>query len=127
LEITVEDLIREAGPVEVRTTRRSWRAVSVFAAVALVLGGVVLAQASDPATHDKSEVVTNIDDGTAVVDGAGATLGRTLGFGQQAQIDVGALIRSIVCPLLATLANTLPAFVAGIINSLRASFGCISP
>lgn len=123
----MEDLIREAGPVEMRSTRRSWRAVSVLAAVALVLGGVVLARASDPAAYDKSEVVTNIDDGSAVVDGAGATLGRSLGFGQQAQIDVGALIRSIVCPILASLANTLPGFVAGIINSLRAAFGCVSP
>ncbi len=122
----MEDLIREAGPVEMRSSRRSWRAVSVFAALALVMGGVVLARASDPATHDKSEVVTNIDNGTAVVDGAGATLGRTLGFGQQAQIDVGALIRSIVCPILNALANSLPGFAAGIINGLKASFGCIS-
>ena len=110
-----------------RTARRSWRAVSVFAAVALILGGIVLARASDPATHDKTAVVTNIEDGTAVVDGAGATLGRALGFGQQAQIDVGALIRSIVCPILATLVSTLPAFAASILNGLRSAFGCISP
>lgn len=109
-----------------RSTRRSWRAISVFAAVALVLGGIALARSSDSATYDKSEVVTNIDDGTAVVDGAGATLGRTLGFGQQAQIDVGALIRSIVCPILANLLNIVPGFAQGIINSLRAAFGCIS-
>lgn len=125
----MEDLIQEAGPVEVRPTRRPWRAVSVLAALALVFGGVVLARASsDPATYDKSEVVTNIDDGTAVVDGLGATLGRTMGFGQQAQFDVAGLIRAIVCPIFAALASgPLGGFIGTIINSLRASFGCISP
>jgi len=123
----VEDTIRVAGPVEVRSTRRSWRAVSVLAAVALVFGGVVLARASDPTTYDKSQVVTNINDGSAVIDGVGATLGRTVGFGQQAQIDVGALIRSIVCPILAALATgPFGGFIGPIINSLRAAFGCIS-
>ena len=123
----MEDTIRVAGPVEVRSTRRSWRAVSVLAAVALVFGGVVLARASDPTTYDKSQVVTNINDGSAVIDGVGATLGRTVGFGQQAQIDVGALIRSIVCPILAALATgPFGGFIGPIINSLRAAFGCIS-
>ena len=125
----MEDLIREAGPVEMRSTRRSsWRALSIFAALALVLGGVVLTRASDPATHDKSAVVTNIDDGTAVVDGAGAVLGRSLGFGAaQAQIDVQALIRAIVCPILDALASgPLGGLIGGIIGSLRASFGCVS-
>jgi len=112
----------------VQSTRRSWRAVSVLAAVALVFGGIVLARASsDPVSYDKSQVVTNINDGSAVIDGVGATLGRTLGFGQQAQIDVGALIRSIVCPILAALAGgPFGGFIGPIINSIRASFGCTS-
>lgn len=43
----------------------------------------------------------------------------------QAQIDVAALIRSIVCPILTALANgPLGAFIGPIINSLLAAFGC---
>lgn len=42
-----------------------------------------------------------------------------------AQIDVAALIRSIVCPILTALLNgPLGAFIAPIINSLLAAFGC---
>jgi len=36
-------------------------------------------------------------------------------------------MRLIVCPILATAADTLSAFAVGIINRLQASFGCISP
>jgi len=43
----------------------------------------------------------------------------------QAQIDVAALIRSIVCPILTALANgPLGDFIRPIINSLLAAFGC---
>lgn len=42
-----------------------------------------------------------------------------------AQTDVGALIRSIVCPILTALANgPLGDFIRPIINSLLAAFGC---
>ena len=123
----VEDLVLEAGAVNVRPATRSWRAVSIIAAVALVLGGVVLAQGHNSAVP-KTKVVTNIDHGKAVIDGTGAVLGRTLGFGApQAQIDVGALIRSIVCPILDALASgPFGAFIGPIIGGLRAAFGCTS-
>jgi hypothetical protein len=126
--IVVENLIREADPVEVRRPGTSRRAVSIIAAIALVLGGVVLARAAD-SSAPKTKVVSNIDHGKAVVDGAGAVLGRSLGFGAvQPQIDVGALIRSIVCPILAALASgPLGGLIGFVINPLRAAFGCTSP
>ena len=121
----MEDTIQLAGPVQTQT-RRSWRAISVLAAVALVLGGVVLARGSDPATYDRSEVVTNIDDGTAVVDGVGATLGRALEFGQAPPINVGALICAIITPILATLSSVFGGFLSGIFAGILARFGCAS-
>jgi hypothetical protein len=129
LETIVENLIREADPVEVRRAGTSRRAVSILAAIALVLGGVVLARAAAPDHAPKTHVVSNIDHGKAVVDGAGAVLGRSLGFGAvQPQIDVGALIRSIVCPILAALASgPLGGLIGFVINPLRAAFGCTSP
>ncbi len=102
--------------------------MSVLAALALVLGGIALANGTDTGVP-RTNVVTNIDDGQAVVDGAGATLGRTLGFGAaaQPQIDVGALIRSIVCPILDSLASgPFGAFIGPIIAAFRAGFGCTS-
>jgi hypothetical protein len=128
LETIVENLIREADPVEVRRAGSSRRALSIFAALALIVGGVVLARSAEPSAP-KTKVVTNIEDGRAVIDGAGAALGRTLGFGApQAQIDVAALIRAIVCPILAALGGgPLGGLIGGIIGSLRAAFGCTSP
>jgi hypothetical protein len=95
--------------------------------LALVLGGVVLARSADSSTP-KTKVVTNVDNGKAVVDGAGAVLGRTLGFGAPtAQIDVGALIRAIVCPILNALASgPFGGFIGPVIGGLRAAFGCVS-
>jgi hypothetical protein len=126
--IVVENLIREADPVEVRRPGTSRRAVSIIAAIALVLGGVVLARAAD-SSAPKTKVVSNIDHGKAVVDGAGAVLGRSLGFGAvQPQIDVGGLIRAIVCPILSALATgPLGGFIGFVINPLRVAFGCASP
>ena len=126
LEIIVEDMVVEAGPV-VRPTTRPVRALSIIAALALLFGGVALAQSADsggPKTH----VVTNVDHGKAVVDGAGAVLGRTLGFGAvQPQINVPDLIRAIVCPILASLlSGPFGGFIAPVINSLRVAFGCVS-
>lgn len=44
---------------------------------------------------------------------------------QVAQVNVAALIRSIVCPILNALASgPFGGFLGGIINSLRAAFGC---
>jgi hypothetical protein len=124
----VENLIREADPVEVRRAGSSKRALSIFAAIALILGGVVLARSADSASP-KTKVVTNVEDGRAVVDGAGAALGRALGFGApQAQIDVQGLIRAIVCPILGALASgPLGGLIGGVIGSLRVAFGCTSP
>jgi hypothetical protein len=63
-----------------------------------------------------------------VFDGAGAVLGKTLGFGAAVpQIDVSALIRAIVCPILRSLASgPFGGFIGGIILSLEAAFGCAS-
>lgn len=123
----MENLIQVAGPAEVRSSTRSRRAVSLIAALALVLGGMALAQAAD--SHAvKTKVVSNVNHGKAVVDGTGAVLGRTLGFGAaQPQIDVPALIRAIVCPILNSLAaGPFGSFIGPIINSLRVAFGCVS-
>ena len=127
LETIVENLIQVAGPAEVRSSTRSYRAVSIIAAIALVLGGVVLARSAS-SSAPKTSVVSNIDHGHAVIDGTGAVLGRTLGFGAvQPQIDTSALIRSIVCPILNSLATgPFASFIGPIINSLRAAFGCTS-
>ena len=127
METIVEELVLEAGTVNVRPTTRSWRAVTIIAALALVFGGVVLARGADP-TLPKTKVVTNVDHGKAVIDGTGAVLGRTLGFGAvQPQIDVAALIRAIVCPILAILAaGPFGGLIGPVINSLRAAFGCTS-
>ena len=123
----MEDLVLDAGAVNVRSTTRSWRALSIIAALALVFGGVVLAEGHDSAVP-KTKIVTNIDHGKAVIDGTGAVLNRTLGFGApQAQIDVGGLIRSIVCPFLNLLASgPFGAFLGPIFGGLRAAFGCTS-
>lgn len=124
----MDDLIREADPVEVRRPGASRRALSTFAAIALLLGGVALAKGSDE-SGPKTELVTNVEDGTSTIDGAGALLGRTLGFGAApAQIDVGGLIRAIVCPVLSALATgPLGGFIGPVINQLRVAFGCVSP
>jgi len=43
----------------------------------------------------------------------------------EAQTDIAALIRSIVCPILTALANgPFGAFIRPIINALLAAFGC---
>lgn len=121
----MENLIQVAGPAEVRPDRRSWRAVSIFAAIALVLGGVVLAQGADSGTP-KTKIVTNVDDG-AVIDGAGAAISRALDFGAQAQIDVNALIRAIICPILAALeSGPFGGFLGPVVDQLQVRFGCVS-
>lgn len=91
------------------------RAVSVVLALALVFAAVVLLQARADASPAGSA-------GTALVAAAAAPTAIA------AQIDVGALIRSIVCPILNALAAAFRgaffAFVGPIINSLQVAFGC---
>jgi len=122
----VENLIREAGTVEVQRPRR-WRAVSVFAALALVLGGIALTRAADDAVP-KTDVVTNIEGGQAVVDGAGATLGRTLGFGAPtAQLNIPDFVCDILASILASFAGSpFGGIVSGVIQNLLVLFDCPS-
>ena len=115
----MEDLIQLDSPVDVGGERRSTRGVAVLAVLALVVGGLVLARhASTPVTaKDKIVNVQNTP-----VDGAGAVLGRALGFGAApAQINIGA----IVCPILDALIASIP-FLAPILQPIRVLFGCVS-
>lgn len=120
----MEDLIQLESAVEVGGSRRGSRAVALVAVLALVVGGLVLARhAAAPASTDK---IVNVDNHSTPVDGVGGVLGRSLGFGAvPAQIDVGALIRSIVCPILTALVAQIP-FLAPFIQPIRVAFGCLS-
>ena len=119
----MEDLIREAGPAEVQAERRPMRALSILAALALVVGGVALARNSaEPVTSQPNVVV----DGPQF-DNVGGAIGQSLGFGAApAQINIPTL-QSIVCPILEALATgPLGGLIGPIINSIRVFFGCIS-
>lgn len=126
METIVEDLIQEVRPAEGGGSVRSRRTMSIVAALALVVGGLVLARSADtPAPATK--VVSEVEDRNTAIDGAGAVLGQSLGFGAQTQIDVAALIRAIVCPILNALATgPLGGFIGPVINQLRVAFGCAS-
>lgn len=106
----MENIIQPVRPGGMASGRR---VVALVAALALLLGGFVLMSEKADAASGPSVVA-------AADGGAVASVGT-------AQVDVDALIRAIVCPILNRLATTLPPFVAGIINALRARFGCVSP
>jgi len=118
----MEDLIREAGPVEVHDQRRPMRAVTIFAALALVVAGVVLARHSaDPVVHDSKVVVDSPQ-----IDSVGGAIGQTLGLGASAQAQIS--VAAIVCPILNALASgPFGSFIGPIIAALRVAFGCASP
>jgi hypothetical protein len=88
------------------------RVVALVAALALILGGFALTTGKAEAAPSAAVAV---DDG-----GSLAAVGT-------AQIDTGALIRSIVCPILDRLASgPFGPFIGNIVASLRARFGCPS-
>ncbi len=124
----MEDLIEVGGSPEAAAPARSRRVITLVAALALVLGGLALAKAAETPTGG-TNVVSNVDNTTKVVDGA-SLLGESLGFGAaiQPQISTPDLIRAIVCPILAVLASgPFGAFIAPLLAALQAQFGCISP
>jgi hypothetical protein len=125
METIVEDLIEVSSPVEARTASTPRRAITVLAALALVVGGLVLARGAD-APAPTTNIVTNVEDGAKLVDGA-SVVGKSLGFGSAAaQIGIPD-IRLIVCPILNALATgPLGGLIGPIINQLRLAFGCIS-
>ena len=87
------------------------RATAVVVGLAIVLATLILVQHRADASPARAAVA-------AVAPSAGAAV---------PQIDVAALIRSIVCPLLNALATgPLGSFIGFIINALRASFGCVT-
>ena len=107
----METIIQQVHPGGMVSGRRI---VALFAALALVLGGVVLAT-------DKAEAAPSAAVAVAADEGAVASVGSAL------QVDVGALIRAIVCPILTRLANgPFGAFIGATIAALRARFGCVS-
>lgn len=112
----MEDLIQLGSPVEVGGASRSYRAVTLLAIIALVVGALVLARhAPGPVANDHK--IVNVDWSTA-----GNGTAKALAFGAvPAQINIGA----IVCPILDALIAQLP-FLAPILQPVRALFGCIS-
>ncbi|MEA2686408.1 MAG: hypothetical protein QOE93_1603 [Actinomycetota bacterium] len=59
---------------------------------------------------------------------AAASASSSSASASAAQIDIGALIRAIVCPILGALASgPFGSFIGPIINRLRAAFGCPVP
>ncbi len=111
----VENATLVAGPMGVDGNSVRLRVASVIAALALVFAMFVLVQDRAEASPASGAAVAA---SIAAVGGAGA-----------AQIDVGALIRQIVCPILITLRNAFAGspffnFVAPILNGLIIGFGC---
>jgi hypothetical protein len=101
----MSDLTREAVPVQARPSRRSWRGLSLVAALALTLACVLGTPAAHAAPTPRVAAVASPAPGAAL------------------QIDV----RAIVCPILNSLASgPFSSFIAPIINSLRVAFGCVS-
>lgn len=122
----MEDLIREAGPAEVRSPIRSWRAVSIIAALALVLGGVVLARGATNTSHSPTAKIVQVDKAKAIIDGAGGAIGQRAGFGAPTP-QIQNFISAIVCPILDALASgPLGALIGAILAPIRAFFGCTS-
>ena len=105
-------LAADTGPV----TRGQSRLRVGVVAIALVFASLVLMQQKADASPAGSAAVTSVSAAVAAPAAVGA------------QIDVAALIRSIVCPILETLGRAFANFFGGIvlpiINSLRVAFGC---
>ena len=97
------------------------RAISVFAALALVLGGIALARAADQPSPTNKVVV---DNQAPHFDNVGGAIGETFGFG--AAIAPQVSIQAIVCPILAALAAAFGPLVAPVVAQLRILFGCTS-
>ena len=99
-----------------QVTGRQSRVRVGLVAVALVFASLVLMQQKADASPAGSAAVTSV----------AATVAAPVALG--AQIDVAALIRSIVCPILNALATAFGGFFGGIVtpilNSLRTAFGC---
>lgn len=107
----METIIQHVHPGGTVSARR---VVALFAALALVLGGVALA------TETRADA--------APAAAVSADSGAVASVGSAAQIDVGALIRAIVCPILARLAaGPFGPLIGNVIATLRARFGCASP
>lgn len=96
---------------ETRSTRV--RVASLALAMLLAAGALLLVQQRADAAPGGAAVAASIAGGDAVT----------------AQIDIGALIRSIVCPILVAVRNAFAGtpffgFVEAILNQLLVSFGC---
>jgi len=104
------------GPVVAEASIVRLRVASVIAALALVFAMFVIVQ-------DRAEA--------SPASGGAAIAASIASFGgvDAAQIDVGALIRSIACPILIALRNAFSgspffSFVTPVLNSLIVGFGC---
>ena len=87
----------------------------------------VIDVAGAPATERKSRLPTiTIVAGVTLAVALAALLALVAFSGPaSAQTDIAALIRSIVCPILTSLANgPFGDFIRPIINALLAAFGC---
>lgn len=97
------------------------RVMSIIAALALVVGGVVLArQAAEPATPKNGVVV----DQSPQIGNLGDAIGQSLGVGAGVQAQIN--IQAIVCPILNALGAAFGAFIAPVIAALKFAFGCAS-
>lgn len=119
----MESASRLLDPIQQPVAERRGRlrqVVTMLAVVSLLGAALVIARdASTSPVRDKAQVVSQATNLNAADAGAPATL--------TAQIDVGGLIRAIVCPILNALAfGPLGGFIGPIIAGLRASFGCVS-
>jgi hypothetical protein len=115
---TMENALLAVGPGGVAAGRLRLRVASVLAGLALVLAATVLIQRPAEAAVGGSA--------TSAVAAAVAAVPSAA-----AQIDVAALIRSIVCPILNQLAvvfgeNFFGGIVLPIIRQLQIAFGCIT-
>ena len=104
------------GPALVANRRARLRVASVVAALALIFAMFVVLEGRAEASPGG---------GAAAVT---ASIASSRGV-DAAQIDVGALIRQIVCPILFSLRTAFAGspffgFVSGILNSLIVGFGC---
>lgn len=104
------------GPALVADRSARLRVASVVAALALIFGMFVVVQGRAEASPGG---------GAAAVAASIASVGGV----DAAQIDVGGLIRQIVCPILFSLRAAFASspffgFISGILNSLIVGFGC---
>ena len=115
----MENAMLAVDPGGVASGRLRLRLGSVLVAFALVLAGLVLIQRPAEAAVGGS-AATAVAAAVAAVPAAASA----------AQIDVAALIRSIVCPILNQLAVAFQNFFGGIvlriIRALQIAFGCIT-